>query len=68
MKKSVIGIVSKNITIEDFFGWSWQRVSNDVRYAVYKNGGLVFGLMPQTTRKVFNQLDESENVELTLQE
>ena len=68
MKKPIIGIVSKNITIEEFYNWSWQRISNDVRYAVNKNGGLVLGILPQTTRKGFNQEDESENVKLTEQE
>lgn len=68
MKKPIIGIVSKNITIEEFFNWSWQRISNDVRYSVNKNGGLVMGILPQTTRKVFNQMDEHEEIPLTEQE
>ena len=68
MKKPVIGIVSKNITIEDFYNWSWQRISNDVRYSVYKNGGLVMGILPQPTRKDFNQEDESEKIKLTKKE
>ena len=38
--KPIIGIISKNITIEEFFNWSWQRISNDVRYSVNKHGGL----------------------------
>lgn len=68
MKNVVIGVVSKNITIEDFYNWSWQRISNDVRYSINKNGGLVMGILPQTSRKVFNQEDEHENVKLTAQE
>lgn len=63
--KPIIGIVSKNITIEDYYNWSWQRISNDVRYAINKNGGIVMGILPQTTRKVFNQFDEHETIELT---
>lgn len=66
--KPIIGIVSKNITIEDYYNWSWQRISNDVRYAINKNGGLVMGILPQTTRKVFNQFDEHETIELTEEE
>ena len=68
MKKPVIGILSKNITIDDFYDWSWQRISNDVRYSIYKNGGLVMGILPQTTRQKFSQLDESETVKLTQEE
>lgn len=68
MKKPIIGVVSKNITIEDFYGWSWQRISNDVRYSINKNGGLVMGILPQTTRKVFNQIDEHEDIVITDEE
>lgn len=68
MKKPIIGVVSKNITIEEFYNWSWQRISNDVRYAINKNGGLVLGILPQTTRKKFNLEDEHEEIELTLKE
>lgn len=68
MSKPVIGIVSKNITIEEFYSWSWQRISNDVRYSINKNGGLVMGILPQTTRKIFNFEDESENIKLTSNE
>lgn len=63
--KVKIGIVSKNITIEEFFNWSWQRINNDVRYSVNKNGGLVIGVLPQTLRKDFNRSDEPEDVALT---
>ena len=66
--KPIIGIVSKNITIEEFYNWSRQRISNDVRYSINKNGGLVLGILPQTLRKTFNQGDESEDKELTLDE
>ncbi len=65
MKKAIIGVVSKNITLNDFYDWSWQRISNDVRYSVNKNGGLVMGILPQTTRKIFNQSSEPENIALT---
>lgn len=66
--KPIIGIVSKNITIEEFYNWSWQRISNDVRYAINKNGGIALGVLPQTLRKEFNQFDEHENIELSQQE
>lgn len=68
MKKAIIGIVSKNITVEEFYNWSWQRISDAVRYSINKNGGLVLGILPQTQRKDFNQVDESENSKLSKQE
>ena len=68
MKKPVIGIVSKNLTVEEFYSWSWQRISDGVRYAINKNGGLVMGILPQTIRKNFNKEDESENIKLTREE
>lgn len=66
--KPIIGIVSKNITIKEFYNWSWQRISNDIRYAVNKNGGIVLGILPQTLRKNFNQNDEKEDIKLTCEE
>ena len=66
--KPIIGIVTKNITVEEFYNWSWQRSSNDVRYAINKNGGIALGIMPQTKRKKFNQEDEPENVKLSNKE
>lgn len=66
--KPIIGIVSKNITVEEFYNWSWQRISNDVRYSINKNGGLVLGILPQTLRKTFNQEDISEDKKLTSEE
>ena len=48
MKKAIIGIVSKNITVKEFYNWSWQRISDAVRYSINKNGGLVLGILPQT--------------------
>lgn len=66
--KPLIGIVSKNITIEEFFNWSWQRINNDVRYSVNKNGGLVLGILPQTLRKKFNGEDGLDKVKLTKEE
>ena len=64
----IIGIVSKNITMTDFFDWSWQRISNDVRYSVNKNGGLALGILPQTLRQKFNLSAEPENIPLSDQE
>lgn len=65
MKTPIIGIVSKNLTVEDFFGWQWQRICDSIRYAINKNGGLVIGILPQKNNQTFNQEDEHENIELT---
>lgn len=67
-RKPIIGIVSKNITVDEFYNWSWQRISNDIRYSINKNGGLVLGVLPQTIRKEFNRVDESENIKMTEEE
>lgn len=65
MKTPIIGIVSKNLTVKDFFGWQWQRICDSIRYAINKNGGLVIGILPQKNNQTFNQEDEHENIELT---
>ena len=65
MKAPIIGIVSKNLTVEDFYGWQWQRICDSIRYAVNKNDGLVIGILPQKNNQDFNQKDERENIKLT---
>lgn len=65
MKTPIIGIVSKNLTVKDFFGWQWQRICDSIRCAINKNGGLVIGILPQKNNQTFNQEDEHENIELT---
>lgn len=66
--KPVIGIVSKNITHEKFYNWSWQRINNDVRYAINKNGAIALGIMPQTLRKDFNKSDKCDRVKMSKEE
>ena len=68
IKKPVIGIVSKNFTAPDFYNWSWQRINDQVRYAVNKNGGIVLGVLPQTLRKDFHWPDDRGDVKLTDEE
>lgn len=68
MKKVIIGVVSKNIISENFYNWSWQRISDSIRYAINKNNGLVLGILPQTTRQNFNIVNEHEEIMLTPQE
>lgn len=60
MKKPLIGIVSKNITCDDFFNWQWQRISEHIRYSLIKNGASVIGILPQCNSSDFNRKDESE--------
>lgn len=65
MKTPIIGIVSKNLTVEDFYGWQWQRICDSIRYAINKNDGLTIGILPQKNNQFFNQEDEHENIKLT---
>ena len=66
--KPIIGVLSKNISIDEFYGWTWQRISNHVRYAINKHGGIVLGILPQTLRQHFNQEDEPEDISLSDEE
>lgn len=65
MKTPIIGIVSKNLTVKDFYGWQWQRICDSIRYAINKNDGLTIGILPQKNNQSFNQEDEHENIKLT---
>ena len=65
MKAPIIGIVSKNLTVKDFYGWQWQRICDSIRYAINKNNGLTIGILPQKNSQSFNQEDEHENIKLT---
>ena len=60
--KPVIGVVSKNITIEEFYNWSWQRISNDIRYSINKNGGLVLGILPQTSEDLLYFVNKCDGI------
>ena len=64
MKKPIIGIVSKNITIEEFYGWQWQRICDSVRYALVKNDAIVIGILPQRNSQRFSLEDEHEDIEI----
>ena len=68
MKKPIIGVVSKNHTVKEFYNWSWQRISDSVRYSINKNGGIALGILPQTLRTSFNKEDEHEYFNLTNEE
>ena len=68
MKKPIIGIVSKNITIEDFYGWQWQRICDSVRYALVKNDAIVIGILPQRNSQRFSLEDEHEEIEIDKEE
>ncbi len=64
MKTPIIGIVSKNLTVKEFYGWQWQRICDSIRYAINKNNGLTIGILPQKNNQSFNQEDEHEDIEL----
>lgn len=66
--KPVIGIVSKNLTSIKYYNWSWQRINNDIRYAINKNGGIALGILPQTLRKNFNLDNEKDCITLAKNE
>ena len=68
VKKPIIGIVSKNLTVKQYYGWQWQRICDSIRCAINKNNGLVIGILPQKNNQVFNQKDEHETKKLTKQE
>ena len=68
MEKPIIGIVSKNMIINDYYNWSWQRISDDDRFEIYKHGGIALGILPQTERQNFNKEDEHEDIKLSKQE
>lgn len=68
IKKPIIGIVSKNFTVKEYYGWQWQRICDSIRCAINKNGGVVIGILPQKNNQIFNQEDEHEDNELSKQE
>ncbi len=56
----VIGIVTKYFNQDTFYGWSWMRISNNLRYALIKNGANVLGILPQAKRLSFQEMDEHD--------
>lgn len=68
MKKPVIGIISKNLTVEDFYNWQWQRIGDKLRLSLVRNGALVLGILPQKNGDDFNQADEHEDKVMPIEE
>jgi len=60
MKKPLIGIVTKYYRDESFYNWTNQEISNDLRYALCKNGARVVGILPQCSLHYFQELDEHD--------
>lgn len=60
MQQPIIGIVTKFFNNDNYYGWSWMRISNNLRYALTKNGALVLGILPQSTGIEFQAQDEHD--------
>lgn len=56
----VIGIVTKYFNGDNYYGWSWMRISNNLRYALTKNGAIVTGILPQSNTIDFQACDEHD--------
>ncbi len=56
----VIGIVTKYFNNDTYYGWSWMRISNNLRYALIKNGANVLGILPQSQKLSFQEMDEHD--------
>ena len=65
MKKPLIGIVTKYYRDESFYNWTNQEISNDLRYALCKNGARVVGILPQCAGHYFQELDEHDTTSIT---
>ncbi len=60
MQQPIIGIVTKFFNNDSYYGWSWMRISNNLRYALTKNGALVSGILPQSKGIAFQAKDEHD--------
>lgn len=66
--KPVIGIITKFFNQDTYYGWSWQRISNNLRYTLNKNGALVMGILPQPKTLMFQERDEHDERLITDEE
>lgn len=67
-KPVVIGIVTKHFNKDTFYGWSWMRISNNLRYALTKNGALCMGILPQSKNLYFQEVDEHDDTPMSKEE
>lgn len=68
MNKPVIGVVTKFFNNDTFYGWSWMRISNNLRYALVKNGANVLGILPQKNSITFQERDEHDDTAMNEEE
>ena len=68
MSRPVIGIVTKYFKSQDLYGWGCQGVSDPLRYALIKNGGLPFGILPQKDQAGFQEVDEHDETPISDEE
>lgn len=61
MHYPIIGIVTKYFNLDTYYGWSWMRISNNLRYALTKNGAVVTGILPQSETIEFQACDEHDD-------
>lgn len=68
MEKTIIGIVAKPFVAREFYNWTYQRISDPLRFVINKNNGIVLGILPQTTRTVFNEEDNCDGMKFSSSE
>lgn len=58
--RPTIGIITKYFNQDEIYGWSWMRISNNLRYCLVKNGADVLGILPQSDTVAFQAKDEHD--------
>ncbi len=66
--RPTIGIVTKYYNQDPVYGWSWMRVSNNLRYCLVKNGADVLGILPQSDTVYFQEKDEHDERKMSEEE
>ena len=61
-----IAIISKQLYLDE--ETVFNRVADGVRYAVVKSGAIARGIIPQTSKRIFNKSDEHDETILTEEE
>lgn len=69
MKKPIIGIVGKimdkTLIESEFFGWSIIDISNDINYALIKNGAAAIGILPPKYQNVYTTYKDMDDIQLS---
>ncbi len=66
--RPTIGIVTKYFNLDKIYGWSWMRISNNLRYCLIKNGADVLGVLPQSDTICFQAKDEHDDTKMSDEE